>query len=162
MITFRDAKITDLQILLNIYNWAVENTTASFDLSPQTLEQRSGWFSHYGGKHPLIVAEMDGSVVGYASLSTFREKEGYAPTAEVSIYVDPDFHRRGIGKALLEKIISIGRELGFHCIIAGITAGNDISVKMHQNFGFTYCGIFKEVAYKFDRWQDCLFYQLIL
>jgi phosphinothricin acetyltransferase len=162
MITFRDAAIEDLPKLLDIYNWAVENTTASFDLTSQTLEQRKVWFSHYGGKHPLIVAEMDGVVVGYASLSEFRQKEGYATTAEVSVYVDPDYHRRGIGKALLAEIISLGRKKGYHCIMAGITGGNDVSVKMHQSFGFTYCGNFKEVARKFDKWQDCLFYQLIL
>jgi len=162
MLKFRDAEITDLPKLLNIYNWAVENTTASFDLTAQTLEQRAEWFSHYGGKYPLIVAEVDGEVAGYASLSSFRQKEGYAPTAENSVYVDPEFHRRGIGKALLGEIIKIGREKGFHVIVAGITSGNGVSVKMHEDFGFTYCGNFKEVAYKFNTWQDCLFYQLIL
>lgn len=162
MITFRNAEINDLQRLLDIYNWAVVNTTASFDLRPQTLEQRAEWFSHYGGKYPLIVAEEDRKVVGYSSLSAFRQKEGYATTAELSVYVDPEFHGKGIGKALLEKIISIGREKGFHCIMAGISSGNDVSVKMHESFGFTYCGVFKEVAYKFDNWQDCLFYQLVL
>lgn len=162
MLTFRNAEVRDLPTLLKIYNWAVENTTASFDLSAQTLEQRTEWFNHYGNGHPLIVAELDGVVTGYASLSTFRQKEGYAKTAEVSVYVDPDFHRRGIGKALLGKIIEIGRDMSFHVIVAGITKGNDVSVKLHEDYGFKYCGNFSEVAYKFDKWQDCLFYQLIL
>jgi len=162
VITFRDAVIDDLPKLLEIYNWAVVNTTASFDLTPQTLEQRKVWFSHYGGKHPLIVAELDGVVAGYASLSEYRQKEGYVTTAENSVYVDPNYHRRGVGKALLAEIISIGRKKGYHCIMAGISAGNDVSVKMHESLGFTYCGTFREVARKFDNWQDCMFYQLIL
>jgi len=162
MFTFREAKFDDLQRLLDIYNWAVENTTASFDLKSQTFEQRSEWFSHYGKVYPLIVAEIDGYIVGYASLSPFRSKEGYAATVENSIYVDSKYHGKGIGKALLEKIICIGKEKNFHVIVAGISSGNDISVKLHENFGFKYCGIFKEVAYKFGKWQDCLFYQLNL
>jgi len=162
MINIRDARPEDLKRLTEIYNWAVINTTASFDLSEQTVEKRAVWFSHYGGKHPLIVAEVDGIVAGYSSLSKFREKEGYDQTAEISVYVHPEYHRKGIGTMLMEKIISRGRELGHHVIVAGITSGNDVSVKMHEKFGFKFCAHFKEVGFKFGKWQDCLFYQLIL
>lgn len=161
-ILIREAKNEDLEQLTAIYNWAVENTTASFDFSKQSIEKRREWFSHYGGTHPLIVAEVDGRVLGYSSLSKFRDKEGYARTVEVSVYIHPDFHGKGIGTRLLSEIINKGKALGHHVIVAGITAGNDVSIRMHERFGFKLCGHFSEVGYKFGEWQDCLFYQLIL
>ncbi|MCX7709584.1 MAG: GNAT family N-acetyltransferase [Clostridia bacterium] len=156
----REAVISDVERLASIYNWAVANTTASFDINVVSLENRREWFSHYGGVYPLIVAEEDGKVVGYSSLSKFREKEGYAKTVELSVYVDPEYHGRGIGKHLVAEILERGKKLGHHVIMAGITAGNDVSIKMHENFGFKLCGHMKEVGYKFDAWQDVLFYQL--
>ena len=161
-IIVREAQLEDIERLTEIYNWAVENTTASFDYTPQTVEKRKEWFSHYGGKHPLIVAEVDGVVAGYSSLSKFREKEGYARTVEISVYVHPEFHGRGIGNRLMSEIINRGKDIGHHVIVAGITAGNDVSVKMHEKFGFKLCAHFRHVGYKFGQWQDCLFYELLL
>lgn len=160
MLIIRDAQIGDIEQIAEIYNWAVENTTATFDLEKQSLDNRKEWFRHYGGAHPLIVAELDGRVVGYCSLSKFREKQAYARTVEVSVYIHPEYHGKGLGKKLLGEIIERGRSLGHHVIIACITAGNDISVKMHEKFGFYFCGRLNAVGYKFDRWQDILFYQL--
>ncbi len=158
----REAKETDLSRITEIYNWAVANTTASFDINPQTIEQRAVWFSHYNGRHPLIVYEIDGYVAGYASLSEFRSKEGYKDTCELSVYIDPQYQRRGIGMELMVSIIETGKKTGFHVIMSGITADNEISVKMHEKLGFELCGHMKEVGYKFGRYLDCLFYQLIL
>lgn len=162
MIKIRDAEAGDVERLTEIYNWAVANTTASFDIAEQSVEKRMEWFSHYGGNHPLIVAELDGKVTGYSSLSKFRDKEGYAKTVELSVYIDPVYHGRGIGTLLMKEIIGRGRELGHHVIVAGITTGNDVSVKMHEKLGFSFCGEFRQVGHKFGEWQDCLFYQLII
>lgn len=162
MLNIREAAITDLEQITEIYNWAVVNTTATFDTHIQTVEDRKTWFAHYGGVHPLFVAELDGRVVGYGSLSKFREKEAYARTVELSVYIHPDFQGKGIGKSIMQRLIDMGRQLGHHAIISVITAGNDTSVKMHEKFGFTYYGQLKEVGYKFDKWQDVLFYQLIV
>lgn len=156
----RKAEITDISRITEIYNWAVENTTASFDINPQTAEQRSEWFSAHDERHPIIVCEIDGYVVGYASLSNFREKEGYKDTCEISVYIDPQYHRRGIGLALMAAVIERGKEIGFHMIVSGITSDNSISIKMHEKLGFILCGDMKEVGYKFGRYLDCLFYQL--
>lgn len=158
----RNAVSSDIQRITEIYNWAVENTTASFDINPQTIEQRQEWFSHYGGRHPLIVCETDGVVAGYASLSAYRPKEGYKDTCELSVYVDPRYHGKGIGKKLMKSVVDLGREYGYHVIMSGITAGNDVSIKMHLDMGFKLCGHMKEVGYKFGRFLDCLFYQLLL
>jgi len=158
----RKAEKSDLLRITDIYNWAVENTTASFDINSQTIEQRAVWLSHYGDRHPLIVCEVDGYVAGYASLSEFRSKEGYKNTCELSVYIDPQYHRNGLGHKLMVYMIELGKEIGYHVIMSGITADNEISIKMHEKLGFEHCGHMKEVGFKFGRYLDCVFYQLII
>ncbi len=158
----REAKEADLIRITEIYNWAVENTTASFDINPQTIEQRAVWFSHYNHRHPLIVYELDGYVAGYACLSEFRAKEGYKDTCELSVYMDPQYQRRGIGHKLMSSVIEVGKEKGFHVIISCITSDNEVSIRMHEKYGFELCGHLKETGFKFGRYLDCLFYQLFL
>lgn len=162
MVHIREAVIEDLPNLLMIYNHAVRTSAATFDLEEWTLEERREWFSHYGGPYPLIVAVVDGVVVGYSSLSPFRQKAAYAKTVEISVYIDPKFWGRGIGKILMEEILKRAKELQYHIVISGITAGNDASVKLHEKFGFSYIGTFHEVGWKFNKWQDVMFYELIL
>jgi phosphinothricin acetyltransferase len=158
----RKAEIRDIPRLTDIYNWAVENTTASFDIKTQTIEQRASWFSHYDERHPLIVYEVENDVAGYASLSEYRSKEGYSNTCELSVYVDPKYQRLGIGNELMERIIKLGKDNGFHVIMSVISADNNISVKMHEKLGFQLCGDMKEVGFKFGRYLDCLSYQLLI
>lgn len=162
MVLIRDAVEADLPELLNIYNDAIRTTAATFDLEEQTLEQRKIWFKKYGDRHPLIVAEIDGQVAGYCSLSTFREKDAYGRSTEISVYIAQAHRGKGIASLLMTEILARATKLGFHTILAGITGGNEASVKLHKKFGFQFIGCFKEVGYKFDQWQDVHFYQLIL
>lgn len=162
MVTIREAKLEDLPALLHIYNWAIKHTVATFDIDEQTLEQRKEWFDHHGGDYPLLVAEEAGEVLGYACLSRFRDKQAYAKSVENSVYVDEKHFGRGIGKLLLEELLQRARRLGYRTVIAGITGGNESSVRLHEKFGFTFVGCFKQVGYKFDAWQDVHFYQLML
>jgi L-amino acid N-acyltransferase YncA len=158
----RDAHSEDVPSILRIYNWAILNSTATFDLEEQTLEQRLQWFSKYGGPYPLIVAEEEGEIVGYGCLSRFRDKPAYGKTVESSVYIDKDHWGKGIGKALVNELIQRAEALGYHTIIAGITSGNEASEKLHQGFGFRYVGCFREVGHKFGEWRDVTFYQLML
>ena len=158
----REAKLFDLPTLTDIYNDAVINTTATFDLEPKTTEERRGWFDAHTGIHPLIVAEIEGSVAGYASLSGYREKEAYESTAELSIYVHKDYRGQGVGKALMESILEIARELPIHTVISVITAGNTVSDQLHKEFGFSYCGRVREAGKKFGKYLDIDTYQLFL
>lgn len=158
----REATIQDLPAMLDIYNDAIRNLTATFDLEEQTLAERKQWFDKYGGSKPLIVAEVDGQVAGYSSLSMFREKKAYDKTTELSLYISSDFRGRGIGKALMAAILDLAREHGYHTVIGGITGGNEVSIRLHKQFGFEFIGNFKEVGFKFGEWQDVHFYQLIL
>ena len=161
-VVVRDARKSDLPALLEIYNQAVLTSPATFDLEPRTLAQRRAWFTEHGPSHPLVVAEEQGRVVGYASLSKFRDKLGYSRSAEDSVYVHKDFQGKGVGKALMGEILARAVALGYHTVIAGIVPPNEASVRLHRGFGFVYVGNFKEVGFKFSRWQDVVFYQLLL
>ena len=158
----REASITDLPGILDIYNDAIRNLTATFDLTEQSLKERTTWYNKYGGKYPLIVAEINGEIAGYSCLGSFRDKPAYARTTELSIYISSHHRGKGIGKAMMQEILQRAAQLGYHTVIGGITAGNEASVKLHERFGFQLAGRFKEVGYKFDEWQDVLFYQLMI
>ncbi len=158
----RDAVKEDVPDILRIYNWAIVNSTATFDLEEQTLEQRLQWFAKYGGDYPLIVAEENGVVIGYGCLSRFREKPAYSKTVESSVYIDRDYWGKGIGKMLVHELIQRAEQHGYHTIIAGITGGNQASEKLHRGFGFQRIGCFQEVGHKFGEWHNVTFYQLIL
>ena len=161
-ILLRDARRSDLPGILEIYNHHVRTSTATFDLEPLTLARRQKWFWEHRSRHPLIVAERNGRVIGYASLSEFRDKPGYSRSAEDSVYVDKDFQGKGVGRLLLKEILSRAVRLGYHTIIAGIVPPNEASVRLHAGLGFEFVGNFREVGFKFSRWQDVAFYQLFL
>ncbi|MEW9502669.1 GNAT family N-acetyltransferase [Jeotgalibacillus marinus] len=162
MVNIREALLSDVPAITKIYNDAILHTVATFDLVEQPLAERMVWFEKYGGKYPLIVAEINGEVAGYSCLNPFRDKDAYEDTTELSIYISPAFQGKGVGKKLMEEIIQHARSLGYHVMIGGITGGNEASVKLHERFGFEFAGCFKEVGYKFDQWQDVHFYQLII
>jgi len=160
----RTAMQQDLQELLAIYNYEVEHTTATMDLTPQTLSQRQVWFDmHNVDHHPLISALIDDKVVGYASLSTYREKEAYQSTVELSIYVHHEYRRRGIASELMQAILDLARkDSTIHNVVSVITAGNDASRRLHEKFGFTFCGTVPHVGVKFGHYLGIDTYCLIV
>jgi len=152
----------DLGAVNAIYNHYVLHSTCTYQLEPETDEGRAAWFQEHGDAHPLLVAEQDGRVVGWGSLSRYQSRCGYASTVEDSIYVDRDFHRRGIGSALLAEIVARGRALGHHVIVAGIDSAQPGSVVLHARFGFVEAGRMREVGRKFGRWLEVVYMQLML
>ena len=162
MITIRHATQNDVPALLTIYNYAVRNLTAIFETQEQTLEERLQWFSKFGRRYPLLVAESNGEVAGYSCLSPYSEKTGYNRTGEISVYLSPEHQGKGIGNLLLKELIRLAEEKGFHAIIAAITGGNETSVKLHKKHGFVFAGCLKETGWKYGEWHDVHFYQLIL
>lgn len=160
----RTAAIKDMPRLLDIYNYEVLNGISTFDLHPKTMDDRMEWFlEHNIDNHPLIVAEIDGKAVGYASLSSYRPKEAYAATVELSVYVDPGYRGRGIARRLISDILEEARGRDdIHTVISVITDGNEASVKLHEEFGFTYCGTMKEVGKKFGKLLGTVSYQLMV
>ena len=152
-ITIRKAEVGDLPRLLEIYNYEVLNTTATFDIDPQTLEQRRIWFDrHQSERHFILAADIGGGAVGYASLSPYRPLDAYAGTAELSVYVDTGWRRQGIAFALMSETIRLARECGeLRTLISVITSDNEPSIGLHERFGFRYCGTIPDVGIKFGR-----------
>ena len=160
----RVARREDLQQLLDIYNYEVVHGVATLDLQPKSLEEWGRWFDAHNIKnHPLLVAEQAGRVAGYASPSPYRSKEAYRSTVELSIYIGPDFRRQGVATALMEAILREARQdPETHTVVSVITDGNEASRKLHEKFGFTYCGAIREVGMKFGAYQDILNFSLIV
>lgn len=158
----REATEADVPTILNIYNHYIVNTVATFDIEPQTLDEKLRWFHETRPPHCIFVAEDGDEVVGFSCLRPFRTKAAYRMTAENSVYVHHEHWGRGIGTLLMGRLVEAGRENGFHSIIAGISLPNAASVKLHEGAGFVLVGVEREVGYKFERWVDVAWMQLML
>jgi phosphinothricin acetyltransferase len=154
MVNIRSARREDLDSITEIYNEAVIKTVATFDTEPKTYEDQKKWFNDHESKNPILVAELNGVIVGWASLSKWSDRCAYSDTAEISLYVREEYQGKGIGRHLIETIIKEGKKTGLHTIIARITEGNESSLHLHRSVGFTYIGIMKEVGKKFGKRQD--------
>ena len=163
MITVRSATDDDLRQILDIYNDVIIHTTAVYDYEPHTLEMRQAWFNTKREQgFPVFVAEQDGEVLGLSSIGPFRNWAAYQYSVENSIYVSSTARGKGIGKLLMPPIIKAAKEMGIHTIIAGIDAGNEASIQLHRHFGFEEVAHFRQVGWKFNRWLDLKFLQLIV
>ncbi len=161
MFIIRPAKPDDLTAITDIYNEAILTTDATFDTEPKTVESQKEWFEHHDSRNPILVAESDNQVNGWASLSQWSDRCAYSDTAEISVYVKDGYRGQGIGRQLIEKIIQAGKEAGLHTIISRITAGNDESIHLHEGFGFEHIGVMKEVGEKYGRLLDVVLMQKI-
>ena len=163
MTTIRLATEHDLPEILDIYNDAILNTTAVYDYTAHTLEMRQAWFSaKQRDSYPVFVAEVDGAVAGFSSFGPFRAWAAYKYTVEHSVYVAQRFRKRGIGRLLVKTVIDSARQMDRHVILAGIDSANEVSIRMHKQLGFIETTTLKQVGYKFGRWLDLVFMQLVL
>jgi L-amino acid N-acyltransferase YncA len=163
MVQTRIATENDLPQILDIYNDAIINTTAVFQYDVHTIEMRKEWFAQkQKDGFPVFVAVLENAVVGFSTFGPFRAWQGYKHSVEHSIYVDKNQRGKGIGKMLLQPVIDDARKMNMHTIIAGIDADNKISIAFHKQFGFEEVGYIKEVGWKFERWLDLVFMQLIV
>lgn len=162
-IILRPATINDLEKILEIVNHSILHTTANYNYDIQTIEIQTKWFEDKKDKNlPIVVAELDGEVVGFGSYGQFREKIGYQYTVEHSVYVVDHVIGKGIGSKLLTELIRLAKQQGLHVMIGAIDADNAGSIAFHEKFGFVATGTIREVGYKFDHWLDLVFMQLIL
>lgn len=163
MINIREAAEQDLPEILVIYNDIIVNTTAVYDYQPHTLAMRKQWFDTKKEQgFPVFVAEENGRIVGFSSIGPFRNWAAYKYSVENSVYVAADQRGRGIGKLLIPPVIEAAKRLDMHTVIAGIDASNESSIRLHNGFGFEEVAHFKQVGYKFGRWLDLTFLQLLL
>lgn len=162
-IAVRAATEADLPGVLAIYNDAVTNTTAIWNETESTLEARRSWMAERTGRgFPVLVADDNGEVVGYATFGDFRPHEGYRFTVENSIYVRADRRGRRIAASMMPPLIKAAETLGMHAMVAGIEAENLASIRLHERFGFREVARMPEVGRKFDRWLDLVLMQKML
>lgn len=162
-INIRPYQIEDTLAILEITNHSILHSTALYDYSIRTYEQQKSLLEEKINKNfPVIVAEVEDKVVGFGMYSEFRFREAYQFTVEHSVYVDENHLGNGIGKLLLERLIAIAKEQNLHTMIGVIDSENQESIEFHKKFGFKTVGIINESGYKFDRWLNSVFMQLIL
>jgi L-amino acid N-acyltransferase YncA len=170
--TIRLATADDAEPIMAIYNREVSGGTATFDLVPRSLAEQRAWLAARSGAFSAIVAVAGGDVdsnhvdsnqvVGFASLSPYKERAAYSTTVEDSVYVHRDHTGRGIGRLLLGRLVDIARESGFHAVIARIEAGGVASRALHTSCGFDLVGVERQVGRKFGRWLDVAVMQIVL
>jgi L-amino acid N-acyltransferase len=154
-LTIRDAAQADLHGIMEIYNDAVANTTAIWNETLVDIDNRRSWYDARKARDfPVLVAELDGAVAGYASYGDWRSFDGYRFTVEHSVYVHRDFRGHGIGRRLMEELIARAVSNGVHVMIAAIESQNAASIALHGALGFRLAGTFSEVGIKFGRWLD--------
>lgn len=163
-IVIRPAQRADCPGILAIYNEAVLKTTATYDYEPRTLEHRVEWLeTHQRDRYAVLVAEAPGGeIVGWSSLSRFHDRMGFRFTAENSVYVAEAARGRGLGRRLLEPLLSAAHERGLHAVLAAIDAENEASRRLHERLGFLEVGRFRQVGYKFDRWLDVVYLEYLV
>ncbi|KAG9321938.1 hypothetical protein KVV02_004513 [Mortierella alpina] len=165
--TVRDATEADVPQINVIVNHEIAHSVSNFNYGPRSEDAGLAWFrSTIDGGYPLLVAvtavEGKEQVAGYASLCSFRQKDGYRFTAEYSLYIHHEHRKRGLGRLLLRDLLVEAKNRGFHAIIGSISGGNEGSLRLANEFGFRVVGTMRENGYKFDKWIDNTFVELIL
>ena len=153
----------DAEAVRAIYNLEVLESTVTFDLVPRSLAEQLAWIDEHSGGHPAIVAvDAEGRVGGFASLSPYRPRPAYATTVEDSVYVRRDLRGRGVGRLLLDDLVVLARDHGFHSVVGRIVGDHEASIGLHAACGFEQVGREQEVGRKFNRWLDVVLMQLML
>jgi L-amino acid N-acyltransferase YncA len=160
----RLARLDDAEALRTIYNSEVTGSTVTFDLVPRSPDDQRAWLAAHAGAHPAVVAEASegGPVVGFGSLSPYRDRPAYSTTVEDSVYVDDGWRGKGVGRALLGELVNLAGRHGFHSVIGRIVGGHEASIALHRACGFELVGVEREVGRKFGRWLDVVVMQHLL
>jgi len=158
----RDATADDLAAINEIYNHYVLTCTCTYQEVPDTLASRTAWFEEHGANYPVIVAEVNGEVVAWGSLSAWgvaHKRNAYRFTAEDSVYIRNGWQGRGLGTIILAELIRRAKTLGFHSILASISSDRTPSIRLHEKLGFVKLAHLPEIGFKFDRWLDVVHLQ---
>jgi L-amino acid N-acyltransferase len=150
--------------ILDVFNEAILTSTALFDYKPRAPESMASWFkAKEAGRFPVIgVEDANGHLLGFVSYGTFRAWPAYKYSVEHSVYVHKDHRGKGLGRILMNEVVAAAQAQNYHVLVGGIEAGNLGSIALHESLGFTHAGTMRQVGFKFGRWLDLSFYQLIL
>jgi L-amino acid N-acyltransferase len=158
----RLATLDDAEAIRQIYNVEVTSSTATFDLVPRSLADQRAWQAARSGAHAVVVADEGGEVLGFGSLSQWRDRPAYATTVEDSVYVHREHHGKGVGRALLDELVATATAHGFHACMARIVGGHEASIALHRACGFEIVGTEREVGRKLNRWLDVVLMERML
>lgn len=163
-VVIRPARRIDLARINEIYNAYIVDSPISFDLEPWDLGRRADWWEHYAetGPYRVLVAEVDGRVIGTAYSTRYREKAAYGSSVETTVVLDPDYVALGIGRQLLSPLLDAVRSEGIHRAYAIITIPNEASVGLHEALGYRHVGTLDEVGFKLGRyWSTAILEKLL-
>lgn len=164
-INIRPATLDDVGAINDLYNYEIANGVASFDEVEWPYERRLDWFErHQRDAQPVLVAEdtSAGTVIGFSSLTLMSDKTGYRFTRENTVILRPDYHRMGIGRALMEALLAEARRAGLRLIVALVSSSNAASIELHRQLGYEVMGTLKNAGYKFGQWHSTVYLQLDL
>lgn len=161
-VELRPASVDDADAIREIYNLEVTTSTVTFDLVPRTLPEQRAWLTARSGAHVVLVATERTEVVGFGSLSPYRDRPAYATTVEDSVYVRRDAQGRGIGRTLLAELVRTAAAHGFHALMARVVDGHESSIALHRALDFEVVGVEREVGRKFNRWLDVVVMERLL
>jgi len=153
-VRIRSASESDVPAIAAIYNEAIRTTTGTFDTEPRSVADQTEWFRSHDRRHPILVAEWSGQIVGWGSVSAWSDRGAYDATGEVSVYVQESARGHGVGRRLLGALVESAAALGFHTLLARVAEGNEVSLHLHDSAGFATVGVMREVGTKFGRRLD--------
>ncbi len=157
----RSARAEDADAICAIYNEGIEDR-ATLETEPRTPDERRSWLAARDARHPVVVVESDGVVVGWASLNVFNARDAYRHVADISVYVARAARGKGAGTVLLERLVALGREGGFHKLVLAGFPANAASVVLYRRLGFREVGIYREQGLLDGRWVDVVLMERIL
>jgi phosphinothricin acetyltransferase len=161
-VSVRRAKPDDAAAICTIYNQGIEDRVATLETEPRTPEERRQWMAARAPRHPVVVAVTDGQVVGWGSLNSFNPRPAYDPVVDLSVYVERGWRGRGVGRVLMQDLVTLGKTLGYHKIVLATFPYNEAGVTLYRKMGFTPVGVYHEQGQLDGRWVDVLIMERLL
>lgn len=159
----RPASATDAERICRIYNQGIEDRVATLEVELRTPDERRQWLASRSPRHPVIVAEHDGAeIVGWASLNVFNPREAYRFVADISVYVERSWRGKGAGRVLLERLVDLGRQHGFHKLVLAAFPFNTSGMALYEKLGFRSVGIYREQGQLDGKWVDTIVMERLL
>lgn len=161
-VAIRPAASTDAGAICAIYNQGIEDRIATLETELRTPEERRQWLAARGARHPVIVAEADGQLIGWGSLNPFNPRTAYDHVADFSVYVERGWRGKGVGRRLLERLVELAREIGYHKMVLSTFPFNESGVALYERLGFRRVGVYREQGRLDGAWVDTLIMEKIL
>ena len=161
-VTIRDATGADVEAICRIHNQGIADRVATLDMPLRTPADTRAWLSDHGPRHPVVVAELDGAIVGWASLNRFNPRPVYDFVADFSVYIERSHRGQGIGRVLLERLVDLARGLGYHKMVLAALALNNVGLALYTRAGFRYVGVYREQGQLEGRWVDVVIMEKLL